>query len=98
MFSDRVDGNPINTQRLPHGKFSNFKSTSQNIGSFPDLEYYVNITIGTPAQSFSVFLDIQTSALFILDINCSRSDHERKFNSSKSSTYQLTNYTYWDIS
>jgi len=82
-----------NKQRLLHGKFSNFKSTSQNIGDYEDLEYFINITIGTPDQVFSVIFDTETSMFMIPDKKCSSCQDVVKFDSSKSSTYQSTNYT-----
>ena len=74
-----------------HGKFSDFKSVSQNIGNFEGYDYYINITIGTPQQSFGVLLNTTSGSLVIPDINCSNCTNVKKFDPSKSSTYQKTN-------
>ena len=79
-------------ERLLHGKFSNFKSTSQNIDDYKDTEYFINITIGTPDQLFSVIFDTANGKFMVPDISCKDCQNARKFNSSKSSTYQPTNY------
>ena len=59
-----------------------------------DSEYYVNITVGTPGQFFTVILDTLSVSLLIPDVKCNRCYSKRKFDSSKSSTYQPTNYSY----
>ena len=61
-----------------------------------DSEYYINVTIGTPGQLFTIIIDTITSNMVIPDINCDMCDNTRKFDSSKSSTYQKTNYSYVD--
>ena len=78
--------------RQLHGKFSNFKSVSQKIKDFYDYEYCVNLTIGTPSQSFSVFLNITSGNLVVPDIKCGNCTRVKRFDPSKSSTYQKTNY------
>ena len=81
-------------QRQLNGKLSNFKSVSQNINDYMDSDYYVNITVGTPGQFFTVILDTSLTSMLIPDVKCNRCQSKRKFNSSKSSTYQSTNYSY----
>ena len=75
-----------------HGKFSNFKSVSQNVGDFEDYEYFFTITVGTPQQVFTVILNLTSGNLVVPDINCGSCNHVKRFDPSKSSTYQKTNY------
>jgi hypothetical protein len=42
----------------------------QPVADFDDFEYFVNLTIGTPKQSFLVVLDTGSSDLWIMDSTC----------------------------
>lgn len=71
-------------------KFNDFKSTSQNIGNFT--YQYINITIGTPDQVFSIYINTNNGGLEISKIGCSTCDPSvRTFDPSKSSTFTSTN-------
>ena len=70
---------------------------NQSIGIM-DSDYYINISIGTPAQSFRVILRTYTTGLWVPSISCPDSynmckDH-RKYNSTASSTYSSERATY----
>ncbi|RKF63698.1 Vacuolar protease A [Erysiphe neolycopersici] len=64
------------------------------ISNYLNTQYYTEIKIGTPPQTFKVVLDTGSSVLWIPSIQCTSVDcsHHQKYNSSSSATYQAR----WD--
>lgn len=56
--------------RLSKIKTSQFRSVTQNLGDFDDLEYIGNITVGNPQQSFRIIFDTSYSNFWIPDKSC----------------------------
>uniref|UniRef100_A0A914BXZ9 Peptidase A1 domain-containing protein n=1 Tax=Acrobeloides nanus TaxID=290746 RepID=A0A914BXZ9_9BILA len=63
----------------------------QGIRDYEDVEYVVNIDIGTPRQSFNVILDTGSANLWVPDVTCRKCWQKRRFDRSQSSTYIPTN-------
>lgn len=67
------------------------------INDYENSQYYGEITLGTPAQSFEVIFDTGSADLWVASSNCDSScGRHAKYNSAKSSTYQA-NGTAFDI-
>lgn len=66
------------------------KTNSQIVNDYSDLAYIGNVTLGTPAQTFSVILDTGSSNLWVIGKSCRSStcSGKRKWDSSASKTYQ----------
>uniref|UniRef100_A0A914Z4W4 Peptidase A1 domain-containing protein n=1 Tax=Panagrolaimus superbus TaxID=310955 RepID=A0A914Z4W4_9BILA len=52
-----------------------FKTFSQEMNDYGDMEYLANVTVGTPPQSFLVVLDTGSSDFWIPDSSCSDSSN-----------------------
>lgn len=67
------------------------------INDYENSQYYGEITLGTPAQSFEVIFDTGSADLWVASSNCDSScGRHAEYDSSKSSTYQA-NGTSFDI-
>jgi hypothetical protein len=67
------------------------------INDYENSQYYGEITLGTPAQSFEVIFDTGSADLWVASSNCDDScGRHAEYDSSKSSTYQA-NGTSFDI-
>ena len=67
------------------------------IQEFEDAQFYGDITLGTPPQTFKVIFDTGSSNLWVAAYNCSLScGAHARYDPSKSSTYQ-PNGTVFDI-
>jgi hypothetical protein len=58
------------------------------INNFQDAQYYGEITIGTPGQTFEVIFDTGSSNLWVPGSGCKNCGSHPKYDSSSSSTYQ----------
>ncbi|KAK0408769.1 hypothetical protein QR680_004146 [Steinernema hermaphroditum] len=55
-------------------RVTNLEKIGQVVNDYTDTQYVGNITIGTPAQSFSVILDTGSANLWVTDSSCGKDD------------------------
>ncbi|PAV77200.1 hypothetical protein WR25_11651 [Diploscapter pachys] len=60
---------------------------SQLATDYSDVEYFANITIGTPQQHFLITLDTASSNLVVCGISCTNCGDKQKFDNGSSSTF-----------
>uniref|UniRef100_A0A0N4ZDI8 Peptidase A1 domain-containing protein n=1 Tax=Parastrongyloides trichosuri TaxID=131310 RepID=A0A0N4ZDI8_PARTI len=75
-------------------------SFNRTLDNYYDVEYTMNISIGSPLQYFTVLPDVTTSQFWVPDINCGTNFggpcyNKNKFDSSKSTTYNSTGKSFF---
>jgi hypothetical protein len=70
--------------------------SSISIQNYMNAQYYGDISVGTPAQIFSVIFDTGSSNLWVPSSSCSTCGDHKKYDHSKSSTY-VSNGTDFEI-
>ncbi|KAH7699372.1 aspartic protease, partial [Aphelenchoides avenae] len=100
-----AQGRAVRKNPVRYHRCQQLKTSSQPVIDYFDDYYLVNITLGTPPQTFTVQADTGSSNLWVLGVGCTEqsclghpqwapSVIKHRFNDSKSSTYKDTKTTF----
>uniref|UniRef100_A0A8C5Q6P1 Peptidase A1 domain-containing protein n=1 Tax=Leptobrachium leishanense TaxID=445787 RepID=A0A8C5Q6P1_9ANUR len=91
LLGDYLDKHPYNPATKYFPELA--QASGEPLQNYMDIEYFGTISIGTPAQEFTVIFDTGSSNLWVPSVYCSSQacTNHHMFNPQQSSTFQATN-------